>query len=166
MRFIPAVSPVRIQVPLPFINNRRILLRFIYTARWSSGQDSALSRRQHGFDSRPGHHLIIPPFSIWRHSSAGRASASHAEGHRFEFCCLHHIKKTCNRKIAGLLVFSVYFLFGGRPPPTGQVTDSSLSCLHHIKKTCNVRLQVFLFSRYISCSAGDPLQRVRSQIRV
>ena len=28
--------------------------------------------------------------SIWRHSSAGRASASHAEGHRFEFCCLHH----------------------------------------------------------------------------
>lgn len=25
-------------------------------ARWSSGQDSALSRRQHGFESRPGHH--------------------------------------------------------------------------------------------------------------
>ena len=30
--------------------------------------------------------------SIWRHSSAGRASASHAEGHRFEFCCLHQKK--------------------------------------------------------------------------
>ena len=26
----------------------------------------------------------------WRHSSAGRALASHARGHRFEFCCLHH----------------------------------------------------------------------------
>ena len=25
----------------------------------------------------------------WRHSSAGRALASHARGHRFEFCCLH-----------------------------------------------------------------------------
>ena len=164
MRFIPAVSPVRIQVPLPFINNRRILLRFIYTARWSSGQDSALSRRQHGFDSRPGHHLIIPPFSIWRHSSAGRASASHAEGHRFEFCCLHH-RKTCTQRVQVFLYLDM-LPFGGRPPPTGQVTDSSLSCLHHIKKTCNVRLQVFLFSRYISCSAGDLLQRVRSQIRV
>ena len=34
-----------------------------------------------------------PPFrstvSTWRHSSAGRALASHARGHRFEFCCLH-----------------------------------------------------------------------------
>ena len=27
--------------------------------------------------------------TIWRHSSAGRALASHARGHRFEFCCLH-----------------------------------------------------------------------------
>ena len=25
-------------------------------ARWSSGQDTALSRRKHGFDSRTGHH--------------------------------------------------------------------------------------------------------------
>ena len=29
--------------------------------------------------------------TIWRHSSAGRALASHARGHRFEFCCLHQI---------------------------------------------------------------------------
>ena len=35
--------------------------------------------------------------SIWRHSSAGRASASHAEGHRFEFCCLHHAKNHTKR---------------------------------------------------------------------
>ena len=27
--------------------------------------------------------------TTWRHSSAGRALASHARGHRFEFCCLH-----------------------------------------------------------------------------
>ena len=27
---------------------------------------------------------------IWRLSSAGRALASHARGHRFEFCSLHH----------------------------------------------------------------------------
>ncbi len=30
--------------------------------------------------------------TIRRHSSAGRALASHARGHRFEFCCLHHKK--------------------------------------------------------------------------
>lgn len=35
--------------------------------------------------------------SIWRHSSAGRASASHAEGHRFEFCCLHHARNHTKR---------------------------------------------------------------------
>ena len=38
---------------------------------------------------------VTTPFLpyIWRHSSAGRASASHAEGHRFEFCCLHQLLK-------------------------------------------------------------------------
>ena len=38
-----------------------------------------------------------PTSPIWRHSSAGRALASHARGHRFEFCCLHHsnIIRTC-----------------------------------------------------------------------
>ena len=38
-----------------------------------------------------------PPFSIWRHSSAGRALASHARGHRFEFCCLHQNERTSLR---------------------------------------------------------------------
>ena len=28
---------------------------------------------------------------VWEHSSAGRASALQAEGHRFEPCCSHHI---------------------------------------------------------------------------
>ncbi len=28
--------------------------------------------------------------SMWEHSSAGRASALQAEGHRFEPCCSHH----------------------------------------------------------------------------
>ena len=31
-------------------------------------------------------------FFTWRHGSAGRAFASHARGHRFESCCLHHNK--------------------------------------------------------------------------
>ena len=35
--------------------------------------------------------------SIWRHSSAGRALASHARGHRFEFCCLHQNERTSLR---------------------------------------------------------------------
>ena len=36
---------VRIQLPRP-------------TARWSRGLDTALSRRYHEFDSRPGHHVV------------------------------------------------------------------------------------------------------------
>ena len=72
------------------------------------------SCRYHGFGRatsrnhfRPvGQVVKTPPFhggnmgsspvrvTIWRHSSAGRALASHARGHRFEFCCLHHGKRT------------------------------------------------------------------------
>ena len=33
-------------------------------------------------------------FFTWRHGSAGRAFASHARGHRFESCCLHHLCST------------------------------------------------------------------------
>ena len=64
---------------------------------------------------------FFQPF-IWRHSSAGRASASHAEGHRFEFCCLHHIVTGPNRKVRAC---SFSARFGGTPPPTGQAADSS-----------------------------------------
>ena len=30
-------------------------------------------------------------YCVWEHSSAGRASALQAEGHRFDPCCSHHI---------------------------------------------------------------------------
>ena len=55
-----------------------------------------------------------PTSPIWRHSSAGRALASHARGHRFEFCCLHHEERHDLRRV---------FLFCSRrgvtpsPPP-------------------------------------------------
>ena len=42
--------------------------------------------------------LGIP--AIWRHSSAGRALASHARGHRFEFCCLHHARSDLFSQVA------------------------------------------------------------------
>ena len=51
-----------------------------------------------------------PPFFIWRHSSAGRALASHARGHRFEFCCLHQKSPS---KPFGLAVISFVQLLGG-----------------------------------------------------
>ena len=47
-----------------------------------------------------------PTSPIWRHSSAGRALASHARGHRFEFCCLHQKERH--------LLFADVFLFGFR----------------------------------------------------
>ena len=55
-----------------------------------------------------------PPFKIsnlvlWKHSSAGRASALQAEGHRFDPCCFHQIsfigsmaeQLTCNQQVVG-----------------------------------------------------------------
>ena len=43
--------------------------------------------------------------TTWRHSSAGRASVSHAGGRRFEFCCLHHAEN------AGNVSFRRFFIF-------------------------------------------------------
>ena len=34
--------------------------------------------------------LLGVTIKMWAHSSAGRASALQAEGHRFEPCCAHH----------------------------------------------------------------------------
>jgi hypothetical protein len=34
--------------------------------------------------------IHLPPPILWEHSSAGRASALQAEGHRFDPCCSHH----------------------------------------------------------------------------
>ena len=47
--------------------------------------------------------------NIWKHSSAGRASALQAEGHRFDPCCFHQIsfigsmaeQLTCNQQVVG-----------------------------------------------------------------
>ena len=36
--------------------NRLLKYRQLSSARWSRGQDDALSRRNHGFNSRTGHH--------------------------------------------------------------------------------------------------------------
>ena len=37
---------------------------------------------------------------LWAHSSAGRASALQAEGHRFDPCCAHHSVLTLNYIVA------------------------------------------------------------------
>ena len=59
--------------------------RRYHMARWSSGQDIALSRRRQEFDSPTGHHL-------WVLSSAGRAHASHAWGRGFKSPSTHHVR--------------------------------------------------------------------------
>ena len=74
-----------------------------------------------------------PTSPIWRHSSAGRALASHARGHRFEFCCLHQNKfgplpmvrvRICfvpvKAPVPGTGAFGVY----------GTVHDRHASCFH------------------------------------
>ena len=43
-----------------------------------------------GFESLPGRLCFLHIFYIWDHSSAGRASALQAEGHRFEPYWSHH----------------------------------------------------------------------------
>ena len=47
---------------------------------------------------------------IWRHSSAGRALASHARGHRFEFCCLHQKTPSKPPGFDGVFFFYLTFL--------------------------------------------------------
>ena len=54
-----------------------------------------------------------PTSPIWRHSSAGRALASHARGHRFEFCCLHHEERHDLRRV-------FLFCFQKRTGPRGR----------------------------------------------
>ena len=62
-----------------------------------------------------------PTSPIWRHSSAGRALASHARGHRFEFCCLHQ-KKPRSRKAPGLFSFLNLLQFStGLSPVSGRL---------------------------------------------
>ena len=40
--------------------------------------------------------IHLPPPFKWAHSSAGRAPALQAGGHRFEPCCAHHLNKVIN----------------------------------------------------------------------
>ena len=135
-------------------------------------------------DKRPGGQAVkTPPFHggntgsspvrvttfsqpfIWRHSSAGRASASHAEGHRFEFCCLHQNKKQLRKQLLFVLGFAPcgrstlrrYQCSGSANPP---LRNSSLRS----EFTAHTRRRPE--GRYESRSAGNRLQRVRSQIRV
>ena len=103
-------------------------------------------------DKRPGGQAVkTPPFHggntgsspvrvttfsqpfIWRHSSAGRASASHAEGHRFEFCCLHQNKKQLRKQLLFVLLCGL------------QQIRPQLSCIAFIKKGRHNFCCVFLF---------------------
>lgn len=142
IRFIPEVSPVRIQVPLPFIKFghcpfpysngpvvKRLRLRPFTAAtrvRVPSGSPPIFSR------------------SIWRHSSAGRASASHAEGHRFEFCCLH--QKENHDECRGFL----HFAFKANSPTTRR--RRVVGALLSVGITCPP-LQNPFYSRWSSSTA-------------
>ena len=88
-RLIPELSPVRILVPLPFFKFSGYPVPYRYGKR--PGGQAAKTPPFHGGNtgSIPVRVTTFMFATIWRHSSAGRASASHAEGHRFEFCCLH-----------------------------------------------------------------------------
>ena len=97
MRFIPAVSPVQIQVPLPDPKDgtcRLLGLSFGKGPRpawatWPVGQ-VVKTPPFHGGNTGSSPVRVT---NIWRRSSAGRALASHARGHRFEFCRLHQKRR-------------------------------------------------------------------------
>lgn len=83
---------------------------YMRVARWSSGLRlrpfTAATRVRVPSGSPLYFHRSMP---IWRHSSAGRASASHAEGHRFEFCCLHQEKRIDESRCAFSLCQDINF---------------------------------------------------------
>ena len=56
--------------------------------------------------------------STWEHSSAGRASALQAEGHRFEPYCSHHILA-----IASLIYVMREWLSGRASPCQGECRE-------------------------------------------
>ena len=87
-------------------------------ARAASSGDSALTAPALGTRGPVVKRLRHRPFTavtrvrfpsgspIWRLSSAGRALASHARGHRFEFCSLHQAKPLEPQRFEG---FSLCF---------------------------------------------------------
>lgn len=74
-------------------------------------------------------------FFTWRHGSAGRAFASHARGHRFESCCLHH---TLPIRTGGGLVF--YFLGFFSQNINDFIVLQRKGTSFHILKLCNPNL--------------------------
>lgn len=87
-------------------------------------------------------------FFTWRHGSAGRAFASHARGHRFESCCLHHILPI--RTGGGLVFFGEFF--------SQNINDFIVfqrkGTIFHILKLCNpiyARITVSIHI-YLNCS--------------
>ena len=90
-------------------------------------------------------------FSIWRLSSAGRALASHARGHRFEFCSLHQKEGHAERRV---LLFgfrwlrrlhpSVIMMLGAAKPPLRNSTLRVKFTRHSPRPACG----------------GSPLSRV------
>ena len=97
--------------------------------------------------------------SIWRHSSAGRASASHAEGHRFEFCCLHQNKKQLRKQLLFVLGFGGFAAFTlRRLQCSAEVNSACAKVLDKGQNACTAHLRRRPEGRDRGGSAGDLLQ--------
>ncbi len=84
-RFIPGRSLVRVRPPLPLSS-----LPYLYLSFRLLGQAVKTSPFHGGNTSSILVGVTIPVNRVREHSSAGRASALQAEGHRFEPYCSHH----------------------------------------------------------------------------
>ena len=97
--------------------------------------------------------------TIWRHSSAGRASASHAEGHRFEFCCLHQNKKQLRKQLLFVLGFGGFAAFTlRRLQCSAEVNSACAKVLAKGQNACTAHLRRRPEGRDRGGSAGDRLQ--------
>ena len=124
-----------------------------------------------------------PTSPIWRHSSAGRALASHARGHRFEFCCLHHEERHdlrrvflfCFQKRTGPRGRSSSVLPGGMPVQAHLAEGggilmlcSTVRTLFHMKNLISTHISMFCGASVGAPSSRrphTPLFRKRSQSR-
>ena len=100
-RFIPGRSLVRVRPPLPLSS-----LPYLYLSFRLLGQAVKTSPFHGGNTSSILVGVTIPVNRVREHSSAGRASALQAEGHRFEPYCSHHIK--VKDFVFGLFFFGRY----------------------------------------------------------
>ena len=76
---------------------------------------------------------------MWEHSSAGRASALQAEGHRFEPCCSHHYICGCSSS--------------GRAPPC-QGGGSGFEPRHPLQSKALVTQVLFYFTIFLYCQGA------------